>query len=120
MDSTLRRGKCLRLALGRIAEWLYGCAHRRTTFPITLRTKVSMGEKTAPSETYIVCLACGRHLAYDWTEMRIARQLASRVGRLPDLGGISKNNGVTGGETLLSKTVEVGFHREARANRGSR
>ena len=63
----------LRDALAGLAERLYGCAHRRTTFPITLRVGVSVdGRQSAQSETYIACLECGRHFAYDWTAMRIA------------------------------------------------
>jgi DNA-directed RNA polymerase subunit RPC12/RpoP len=51
------------LRIHRVADWLYGCTHRKTTFPMTLQ-----------SDTYIVCLECGRHFAYDWTTMRIAKQ----------------------------------------------
>ncbi len=58
-----------------LAEWLRGCSHRRTTFPITLRASVSVGrQQNADAETYVVCLECGRHFAYDWTTMRITKQ----------------------------------------------
>ena len=54
-----------------VADWLYGCSHRRTTFPITLRPDPDKnGQQSMRTETYIVCLQCGRHLAYDWTAMR--------------------------------------------------
>jgi hypothetical protein len=60
--------------LAGLADWLHGCSHRRTTFPITLRTSASDDRRqSAQSETYIVCLACGRHFAYDWSTMRINR-----------------------------------------------
>jgi hypothetical protein len=49
-------------------DWLRGCAHRRTTFPITLQ-----------SETYIACLECGRHLPYDWTAMRVTSHRNARL-----------------------------------------
>jgi hypothetical protein len=49
-----------RVRLADMADRLYGCAHRGTTFPMTLPA----------SGTYIVCLECGRHFAYDWTAMR--------------------------------------------------
>jgi hypothetical protein len=52
-------------ALGCFADALYGCAHRRTGFPITV------AQQAGQPETYIVCLECGRHLVYDWTKMRI-------------------------------------------------
>jgi hypothetical protein len=49
-----------------LADWLLGCSHRRTSFPITCRA-----ERT---ETYVVCLECGTKFRYDWTQMRIAKQ----------------------------------------------
>lgn len=52
------------MGLGNLTGWLCGCAHRRTTFPITLRG-------SPQSETYVACLDCGRHFAYDWKAMRI-------------------------------------------------
>jgi hypothetical protein len=59
--------------LGAVAHWFGGCSHRRTSFPITMRSEASRDrEHRAPVETYIVCLACGRHFAYDWSRMRIA------------------------------------------------
>jgi hypothetical protein len=55
-----------------LADWLSRCSHCRTTFPITLRARVSMdGHQSTQVETYIVCLECGRHFAYDWITMRI-------------------------------------------------
>jgi hypothetical protein len=63
-----------------LADMLYGCAHRRTTFPITLRASVTTdGLQIGPLETYIVCLSCGRHLAYDWNAMRIVRRQPSQA-----------------------------------------
>ena len=60
-----------------VVDWLSGCGHRRTTFPITLRPGVdNSGQKTGQAETYSVCLECGRHLAYDWTAMRLTRRVA--------------------------------------------
>jgi hypothetical protein len=32
------------------------------------------GRQSAQSETYVVCLACERHFAYDWSTMRINQQ----------------------------------------------
>ena len=64
-----------RMSLGAMAEWLFGCSHRRTTFPITLRNSVSVdGQRITQAETYIVCVQCGRHFAYDWTTMRTIEQ----------------------------------------------
>ena len=53
-----------------IAGWLSGCSHRRKTFPFTPRSTVSANHQSGtPAETYIVCLDCGRKLAYDWNQM---------------------------------------------------
>ena len=60
-------GILMRTGMNLLADWLRGCAHRKTTFPMTLQ-----------SHTYIVCLECGRRFAYDWTTMRIAGQPAGR------------------------------------------
>ena len=54
------------MGLLNIADWLFGCSHRKTTFPRT--TEVS-----ARSVTYLVCLECGRHIPYDWATMRKTR-----------------------------------------------
>jgi len=65
----------VRVRLVGLADWLYGCGHRTTTFPITLRPGVLVdGEQWSQLDTYIVCLECGRHLAYDWSAMHIARR----------------------------------------------
>ena len=45
----------MRLLLSR----LFGCRHRRTTFPLT-----------AGGRTYVCCLSCGREFDYDWQGMR--------------------------------------------------
>ena len=76
MDRFTEVADTFRAPLAAMAEWLGGCSHRRTSFPITLRTGVSLdGRQSMQAETYIVCMACGRHFAYDWTRMRIAGQL---------------------------------------------
>ena len=49
------------MRLMNLADWLWGCSHRRTTLPMTKN-----------DETYVVCLECGRRFAYDWARMRSA------------------------------------------------
>lgn len=44
---------------------LFGCRHKRITFPLTVR---SAGETTP--KTYVVCLGCGQRFDYSWKEMR--------------------------------------------------
>lgn len=57
-----------------ILNGLFGCSHKRTTFPLTPARKVA-GYSANPSATrhgtYVVCLDCGKEFGYDWKEMRI-------------------------------------------------
>lgn len=59
---------------------LFGCSHRRTTFPLTPLRKTGgfQASNVTQYETYITCLDCGRELAYDWTEMRVGKPVADR------------------------------------------
>ncbi len=50
---------------------VFGCRHKRRSFPITVRGK--LGRATAAASvtgTYIVCLDCGREFPYDWSQMK--------------------------------------------------
>lgn len=86
----------VRVRLAGLADLLYGCSHRRMTFPITLRTSASVdGKQITQADTYVVCLECGRQFAYDWTTMRITRHRAAWVRRWPGLGRISVKNDVS-------------------------
>lgn len=53
-----------------VVDWLFGCSHRRTTFPRTSRVAAGAGQ-AAKAETYVACLQCGRQIPYDWSSMRI-------------------------------------------------
>ena len=55
---------------------LFGCSHRRTTFPFTPVRKV--GKSNGRNGTYVVCLDCGKEFDYDWQEMRIGNPVAAR------------------------------------------
>ncbi len=52
---------------------LFGCAHKRTTFPITPKRRSSFSADTIETraKTYVACLDCGREFDYDWKQMRI-------------------------------------------------
>jgi hypothetical protein len=62
----------------------FGCSHKRTSFPITLRTTA---QRSGPArETYIVCLECGREFPYSWEEMKVVRtRKYAAVGTAPRL-----------------------------------
>jgi hypothetical protein len=74
-----------------LTELLFGCAHRRTTFPMTVRPGLAGGEEqgTQP-QTYIACLECGRHFAYDWSTMRAGRRRIAWAAPPPQLPALEE------------------------------
>ena len=51
---------------------LFRCQHRRTTFPLTpARAKKGEPSTEKHSDTYVVCLDCGKQFVYDWDKMRL-------------------------------------------------
>lgn len=50
--------------LNSVFDSLFGCSHRRTTFPITPK------RPSAHLGAYVTCLDCGKEFAYNWNEMR--------------------------------------------------
>ena len=51
---------------------LFRCQHRRTTFPLTLaRRKDGASPHDKQSDTYVVCLDCGKQFVYDWEKMQL-------------------------------------------------
>lgn len=60
-----------------VLERLFGCSHKRTTFPITpKRPSVRVG-------TYVTCLDCGQEFAYNWQEMRLEEPIARHAAQVP-------------------------------------
>lgn len=53
-----------------IFDFLFGCMHKRTTFPLSTRGTRKSGA-AGRTGTYVVCLDCGKEFAYDWQKMRI-------------------------------------------------
>ena len=50
---------------------LLGCSHRRLSRPVTLASP-----RGAPKRaTYVVCLDCGKHFAYDLKTMTVGKKL---------------------------------------------
>ena len=58
----------------------FGCAHGRTTFPLT-PSRNSKTPDRAGRGAYIVCLDCGKEFDYNWQEMCIGKP--SRHPALP-------------------------------------
>jgi hypothetical protein len=55
----------------KLMDVLFGCSHKRYTFPITTRPGQYRSEAAAVTGTYVVCLDCGREFPYDWREMKL-------------------------------------------------
>jgi hypothetical protein len=54
---------------------LFGCSHRRTTFPITPARRA--GFSNSNKGTYVVCLDCGKEFGYNWHEMKVGEAVSS-------------------------------------------
>ncbi len=50
---------------------VFGCSHKRCSFPITVRGKQRRSEAASVTGTYVVCLDCGHEFAYDWNRMKL-------------------------------------------------
>ncbi len=51
---------------------LFFCAHRKTTFPLTIRRDTPVQTLVpGPRGTYVVCLECGKQFPYNWETLRI-------------------------------------------------
>jgi hypothetical protein len=58
--------------VARLFDAFFGCWHSHYSFPMTIRQKNLRGNAAGSLKgTYVVCLDCGKELAYDWTEMKI-------------------------------------------------
>jgi hypothetical protein len=64
--------------LSRIFDVLFGCTHNRYSFPITVK-KGARSRAASVTGTYVVCLKCGKEMAYDWKQMRIVTPARGRV-----------------------------------------
>lgn len=68
--------------LDAVLNSLFGCGHRRTSFPLTPSRRNSLAGSNFSGQkrngTYVVCLDCGKEFDYNWKEMRIGD--AVRVG----------------------------------------
>ena len=55
---------------------LFGCSHKRMTFPQT-RRPCARALPLQAHGTCVVCLICGSEFRYNWNEMRIGEQISS-------------------------------------------
>jgi hypothetical protein len=68
-----------------LVNTLFGCAHSRTTFPMTpgRRNGAITAKNTTHLGTYVVCLDCGKEFTYDWKTMRVGHPIATQVLAAP-------------------------------------
>jgi hypothetical protein len=55
----------------KILDMLFGCWHKRLSFPISGKRGQRRPFAAQETGTYVVCLDCGKEFAYDWQQMRI-------------------------------------------------
>jgi hypothetical protein len=56
--------------ISNLIDSLFGCSHKRITFPITIKRAKRAETGTSPG-TYVVCLDCGGEFDYDWKGMKV-------------------------------------------------
>jgi hypothetical protein len=52
-------------------DFLFGCTHRRYTFPMTAKPGQRRPEVATVTGTWVACLDCGKEFAYDWKQMKV-------------------------------------------------
>lgn len=57
--------------ISKLLDAVFGCAHAHYSFPLTMRSGVRRNVAAQITGTYVVCLDCGKELAYDWQEMKV-------------------------------------------------
>ena len=57
--------------LTNVLDMLFGCWHKRYSFPITAKKTIGTSRASGAKETYVVCLDCGKEFPYDWNKMKL-------------------------------------------------
>lgn len=57
--------------IANLVDVLFGCSHKRYTFPITAKGAARHTAAASATGTYVVCLDCGKEFAYDWDQMKV-------------------------------------------------
>lgn len=66
--------------LGDMFDMLFGCWHKRYSFPITTKKgSTPLNEAARVTGTYVVCLDCGKEFPYDWSKMKVVTAEAEEV-----------------------------------------
>ena len=62
----------------RILDVFFGCTHGHLSFPITIK-KGARSRAAFATGTYVVCLECGKEMAYDWKAMKVVNATPERA-----------------------------------------
>lgn len=65
----------------RLMETMFGCWHSHYSFPMSVRAGSRRNQAAARLGTYVVCLDCGKELAYDWQQMRVTNARPRETSR---------------------------------------
>lgn len=57
--------------LANVMDVLFGCWHKRMSFPLSSRSTKCISPAAQTTGTYVVCLDCGKEFPYDWQQMKI-------------------------------------------------
>jgi hypothetical protein len=60
---------------------LFGCSHKKLSFPITVRGAGRRSQAASLTGTYVVCLDCGHEFPYDWNQMKVVNRPSSGPSR---------------------------------------
>jgi len=58
---------------------VFGCSHKRCSFPMTTRGAKRRSPAASLTGTYVVCLDCGQEFPYDWKAMKLIRKRETRT-----------------------------------------
>jgi hypothetical protein len=67
-----------------VFDVLFGCTHKRLSFPRTANPRQRRSQAASITGTYVVCLDCGREFAYDWANMRMVTSRDQAVTKTVD------------------------------------
>ena len=71
----------------KLFDMVFGCSHKRCSFPITVRGKQRRSAAASVTGTYVVCLDCGHEFPYDWNTMKLVQPRGSDNGAAPVYSG---------------------------------
>jgi hypothetical protein len=57
-----------------ISDLLFGCWHRRLSFPFSVRPGQRGPAASRLTGTYVVCLKCGKEFPYDWDKLALVAE----------------------------------------------